>query len=584
MVTTTTAQGLTFSSSGGTGNADLYVKFGSAPTTSSFDCSSASAGNTESCSIPVAQAGTYYVLLQAASAYSGVSLTGSASGNKKPVAAFTYNNNGLTANFTDGSSDADGGVTNRNWKFGDGASSTAASPTHTYSLAGGYTVQFTATDASSASNCVLKQVNVNPPPQALSNGVEVSNINANVGAQLPFTMAVPAGASNLHFDTFNGSGDADLYVKFGSPPTLSDFDCVSGTETTVESCVLPTATAGTWYVMVNAYSNISGVSLTGSYTGGGGGNQSPTANFSFTTSALTANFTDASTDSDGTIASRSWNFGDGATSTSTNPAHTYANAGTYTVQLTVTDNGGAQNSTSKQVTVSSGGAISISIADASLVEGNSTAHSMSFQVKLSAASSTAVKYNIATSDGTAVAGSDYTAKSLGAVSIPAGSTTKNFLVSIKGDTVSEPDETFNVTLSNVTGATVADGQAVGTIVNDDGGSGGTPNLTIDNVTSTEGNSGTKAFVFTVKLSAAASGDVTYNIATANGTALAGSDYVAASANAQVIPAGQTSKTFSVNVTGDTTLESNERFKVNVSGVSGATVTDSQGIGTITNDD
>jgi serine protease len=584
MVTTTTAQGLTFSSSGGTGNADLYVKFGSAPTTSSFDCSSASAGNTESCSIPVAQAGTYYVLLQAASAYSGVSLTGSASGNKKPVAAFTYNNNGLTANFTDGSSDADGGVTNRNWKFGDGASSTAASPTHTYSLAGGYTVQFTATDASSASNCVLKQVNVNPPPQALSNGVEVSNINANVGAQLPYTMAVPAGASNLHFDTFNGSGDADLYVKFGSPPTLSDFDCVSGTETTVESCVLPTATAGTWYVMVNAYSNISGVSLTGNYPGGGGGNQSPTANFSFTTSALTANFTDASTDSDGSIASRSWNFGDGATSTSTNPAHTYANAGTYTVQLTVTDNGGAQNSTSKQVTVSSGGAISISIADASLVEGNSTAHSMSFQVKLSAASSTAVKYNIATSDGTAVAGSDYTAKSLGAVSIPAGSTTKNFLVSIKGDTVSEPDETFNVTLSNVTGATVADGQAVGTIVNDDGGSGGTPNLTIDNVTSTEGNSGTKAFVFTVKLSAAASGDVTYNIATANGTALAGSDYVAASANAQVIPAGQTSKTFSVNVTGDTTLESNERFKVNVSGVSGATVTDSQGIGTITNDD
>jgi PKD repeat protein len=64
------------------------------------------------------------------------------------------------------------------------------------------------------------------------------------------------------------------------------------------------------------------------------------ANFSFTTSGLTANFTDASTDSDGSIASRSWNFGDGSSFHRDQPAHTYASAGTYTVQLTVTDNGG----------------------------------------------------------------------------------------------------------------------------------------------------------------------------------------------------------------------------------------------------
>jgi len=587
MVTTTLAQGLSFSTSGGSGNADLYVKFGSAPTTSSFDCSSTTAGNAESCSIPVAQAGTYYVLLQATSAYSGVSLTGSASGNKKPVAAFSVGNNGLTANFTDGSSDADGGVTSRSWKFGDGSTSTLASPSHTYSLAGGYTVQFTATDGSNASNCVLKQVNVNPPSQALSNGVSVDNITANVGALLPFTLAVPSGASNLHFDTFNGTGDADLYVKFGSPPTLSDFDCVSGTETTTETCSLPSATAGTWYVLVNAYSNISGVSLVGSYTGGGGGNQAPTANFSFTTSTLTANFTDSSTDSDGTIASRSWNFGDGATSTATNPSHTYASGGTYTVQLTVTDNGGLQSTTSKPVTVSSGGGgITVSILDAAVTEGNSGTRSMTFKVQLSAASSTAVKYNIATSDGTATAPTDYAAKSMTAVSIPAGTTSKNFLVSIKGDTASEPDETLNVTLSNVTGATVADGQAVGTISNDDGGGGGggTPSLSIGNVTLAEGNSGTKQFVFTVQLSAASASNVTYNIATANGTATSGSDYVAASANGEVIPAGQTSKTFSVTVNGDTAVETNERFKVNVSGVVGATVIDSQGIGLITNDD
>ncbi|MFC3552055.1 S8 family serine peptidase [Lysobacter cavernae] len=87
---------------------------------------------------------------------------------------------------------------------------------------------------------------------------------------------------------------------------------------------------------------------------GGGGNVSPTANFSFTTSGLTATFTDSSSDSDGTIASRSWNFGDGTTSTATNPSKTYAASGTYTVTLTVTDNGGATNTKTNSVTVSDG--------------------------------------------------------------------------------------------------------------------------------------------------------------------------------------------------------------------------------------
>ena len=109
--------------------------------------------------------------------------------------------------------------------------------------------------------------------------------------------------------------------------------------------------------------------LTGSCTGGcgagvadagktlvalnGGGNVAPTANFSASVSGLTVTFTDSSTDSDGSIASRSWNFGDSTTSTATNPSKTYSAAGTYTVTLTVTDNNGATNTKTSSVTVGS---------------------------------------------------------------------------------------------------------------------------------------------------------------------------------------------------------------------------------------
>ncbi|QWP78852.1 proprotein convertase P-domain-containing protein [Lysobacter sp. K5869] len=91
-------------------------------------------------------------------------------------------------------------------------------------------------------------------------------------------------------------------------------------------------------------------------TGGGPGNTPPVANFTATTSGLTASFTDTSSDSDGTIASRSWNFGDGTASTATNPSKTYSAAGTYNVALTVTDNSGDTNTKTTAVTVSSGGA------------------------------------------------------------------------------------------------------------------------------------------------------------------------------------------------------------------------------------
>ena len=116
--------------------------------------------------------------------------------------------------------------------------------------------------------------------------------------------------------------------------------------------------------------------------GPGPGNNAPVANFMSSVSGLTVSFTDTSTDSDGSIATRSWSFGDGTTSTAANPSKTYAAAGTYTVTLTVTDNGGATNTKTSSVTVGgTGGAQTYSNGtDANIPDNNTTGASSSIVV------------------------------------------------------------------------------------------------------------------------------------------------------------------------------------------------------------
>lgn len=102
----------------------------------------------------------------------------------------------------------------------------------------------------------------------LTKGVPVTGLSANTGTMLAYTIAVPAGASNLSISTSGGTGDADLHVKFGSAPTTSSYDCRPYLSGNAESCSFAAPSAGTYHIGVRAYTSFSGVSLVANYTTG----------------------------------------------------------------------------------------------------------------------------------------------------------------------------------------------------------------------------------------------------------------------------------------------------------------------------
>jgi serine protease len=176
------ASGLKFTMSGGSGDADMYVRFGAAPTTSTYDCRPYLNGNNETCSIATAQAGTYYVMVRGYSAYSAASLVGD------------------------------------------------------YSTGGGGGGGFTETNLSGAS-----------------------------GSWKDFQLVVPAGMSKLEVKMSGGSGDADLYLRRGSNPTTSAYDCRPYLNGNTETCTVNSPTAATYYIRIRGYSAYSGVTLDARY-------------------------------------------------------------------------------------------------------------------------------------------------------------------------------------------------------------------------------------------------------------------------------------------------------------------------------
>ena len=226
----------------------------------------------------------------------------------------------------------------------------------------------------------------------------------------------------------------------------------------------------------------------------------------------------------------------------------------------------------------------LAINDVSIAEGNAGTQVLTFTVTRTGSTASAVGFTFATANDTATtADGDYVVAG-GTGTIPSGGATGTTTISvtINGDATFENNESFFVNLTAPTNATITDAQGVGTITNDDTA----PTLAINDVSIVEGNTGTQNLVFTVTRTGLTALPASFTATTANGTASAPTDYLAALVGATSIAAGGATGTTTLTATinGDAVVEANETFVVNLSAPNNATIADNQGTGTINNDD
>ncbi|MFK7844285.1 MAG: choice-of-anchor B family protein [Rhodothermales bacterium] len=276
-------------------------------------------------------------------------------GNNPPVAGFSSSCTLLSCNFTDTSSDSDGAVVSWSWDLGDGSTSTAQNPDNTYGSNGTYSVMLTVTDDLGATSSTSMAVTVNDGSGGGTMhvaSISTTTLRGSGGGTVEATVVIEDDNGNqvdaaTVTGTFSGDlagSDSDVTNGNGEATLVSDFFTTRPNDLGI--CV-DNITHGSLTYDPNANADPS-------FGCDNGGNATPTADFSFSTTMFMVTFADASTDSDGSIVSWSWDFGDGNTSSAQNPSNTYAAAGTYSVMLTVTDDFGATNATSKSVTISDG--------------------------------------------------------------------------------------------------------------------------------------------------------------------------------------------------------------------------------------
>ena len=334
-----------------------------------------------------------------------------------PVADFSGSprtgNTPLTVNFTDNSS---GSITSRSWDFGDGSSSTSTSPSHTYSNVGNYTVKLTVTGPG-GSNTKTRTDYITVTAPSLVADFSGTPLSGQAPLEVQFTNNSSGEINGYYWDfgdgttstrsnpkhvfesagsfrinlTVMGPGGNDTKIKddyiivteaapvadfSGSPrsgnaPFAVTFTDNSSGSITSRLWDFGDGSTSTSTNPSHTYSNTGTFTVKLTVTGPGGSNTktrsgyisvtnaAPAADFSGSplsgNAPLAVTFTD---NSSGSITSRLWDFGDGSTSTLTNPRHTYSNTGTFTVKLTVTGPGGSNTKTrSGYVSVTNAGPV-----------------------------------------------------------------------------------------------------------------------------------------------------------------------------------------------------------------------------------
>ncbi|MFT4216806.1 MAG: PKD domain-containing protein [Micropruina sp.] len=280
-----------------------------------------------------ASAGTYSVTLTVTDAQGLTNSTTQsvvAAQNQAPVAAFAATVDLHEVAFdAAGSTDPDGTVASYAWDFGDGSTGTGATASHTYASAGSFTVSLTVTDDQGATNTVTQTVETVDPPNQLPTAAFSSQLG-DLDAQ--FSAAA--------------SSDADGTIAGYA------WDFGDGSTATGVTASHTYTTAGSYTVTLTVTDNSGGTATVTHSVTLLGANQLPTAAFSWTASDGKLSFdAGASTDPDGTVESYAWDFGDDESGTGKTPTHTYTASGTYTVELTVTDDRGGEHTVSHDVTV-----------------------------------------------------------------------------------------------------------------------------------------------------------------------------------------------------------------------------------------
>jgi PKD repeat protein len=264
--------------------------------------------------------------------------------NQPPTAAFNASPSSTTVGSPvtfngSTSSDPDGSIVSYTWNFGDGMPGSGVTAQHAYAAVGTYTVRLTVTDNNGATGTTTQQVVISTQP----NQPPTAAFNANPSA-------TTVGSAIL----FNGSASSDpdgWIVSYA----WQYGDVATGSGATVQHAY---ATAGTYTVRLTVTDNDGATgTTTRQVVISAQPNQPPTAAFNSSPSSTTVGSAisfngSASSDPDGWIVSYTWQYGDGATGSGAAVQHAYAAAGTYTVRLTVTDNGGATGTTTRQVVIS----------------------------------------------------------------------------------------------------------------------------------------------------------------------------------------------------------------------------------------